>query len=60
MKHNIPKVVIGCVDPFDQVSGAGIETLRNAGIEIITGILEKETTALNKRFFCFHQKKRPI
>ena len=59
VKHNIPKVVIGCVDPFDQVSGAGIETLRNAGIEVIRGILEKETTALNKRFFCFHQKKRP-
>ena len=59
VKHNIPKVVIGCVDPFDLVSGAGIETLRNAGIEVITGILEKETTALNKRFFCFHQKKRP-
>ena len=59
VKHNIPKVVIGCVDPFDQVSGAGIKTLRNAGIEVITGILEKETTALNKRFFCFHQKKRP-
>ena len=59
VKHNIPKVVIGCVDPFDQVSGAGIETLRNAGIEVIAGILEKETTALNKRFFCFHQKKRP-
>ena len=59
VKHNIPKVVVGCVDPFDQVSGAGLATLRSAGIDVISGILEKECIALNKRFFCFHQKKRP-
>ena len=59
VKHNIPKVVVGCVDPFDQVSGAGLQTLRSAGIGVIAGILEKECMATNKRFFCFHQKKRP-
>ena len=59
VKHNIPKVVVGCVDPFDQVSGAGLATLRSAGIDVISGVLEKECIALNKRFFCFHQKKRP-
>ena len=59
VKHNIPKVVVGCVDPFDQVSGAGLQTLRSAGIQVIAGILEKECMATNKRFFCFHQKKRP-
>lgn len=59
IKHNIPRVVVGCVDPFDQVSGAGLATLRSAGIDVISGVLEKECIALNKRFFCFHQKKRP-
>ena len=59
VKHNIPKVVVGCVDPFDQVSGAGLATLRSAGIDVISGILEKECIALNKRFFCYHKKKRP-
>ena len=59
IKHNIPKVVVGCVDPFDQVSGTGIATLQSAGIKVVMGILEKECTALNRRFFCYHQKKRP-
>ena len=59
VKHNIPKVIVGCVDPFDQVSGKGLATLRSAGIDVISGVLEKECIALNKRFFCFHQKKRP-
>ncbi|MFD1550984.1 bifunctional diaminohydroxyphosphoribosylaminopyrimidine deaminase/5-amino-6-(5-phosphoribosylamino)uracil reductase RibD [Putridiphycobacter roseus] len=55
----IPKVVIGCVDPYAEVAGKGIERLRNAGIEVIVGVLEKESQALNKRFFTFHAKKRP-
>ena len=59
VKHNIPKVVIGCVDPFEQVKGTGISTLRNAGIEVVEGVLENEAKTLNKRFFCYHQNKRP-
>lgn len=59
IKHNIPKVVVGCRDPFEQVDGKGIEKLRNAGIEVVVGVLESECKQVNKRFFTFHTKHRP-
>ncbi len=59
IKHKIPTVVIGCRDPFEQVDGKGIEKLNNAGIKVITGVLENECKELNKRFFTFHINKRP-
>ena len=55
----IPKVVVGTVDPFSEVNGLGIQKMKNAGIEVIVGVLEAECRELNKRFFTFHQKKRP-
>ncbi|RZK63468.1 MAG: bifunctional diaminohydroxyphosphoribosylaminopyrimidine deaminase/5-amino-6-(5-phosphoribosylamino)uracil reductase RibD, partial [Pedobacter sp.] len=57
--HKIPKVVIGCQDPFGSVNGKGIERLRNAGIEVIVGVLEKECLELNKRFFTRVKHQRP-
>lgn len=59
IKNNIPKVVVGSVDPFKQVDGKGIQKLQDAGIEVVTGILEKDCKELNKRFFTFHTKQRP-
>ena len=59
IKHKISKVVIGCVDTYSEVNGIGIEKMRNAGIDVIVGIMEKESKELNKRFFTFHEKKRP-
>jgi len=59
IKKKIPKVVIGCRDPFIEVNGKGIEKLNAAGIETIFGVLEEECIALNKRFFTFHTKHRP-
>jgi len=59
IKKQIPKVVIGTVDPFSEVAGKGIEKLKKAGIEVIVGILEEKCRELNQRFFCFHEKKRP-
>ena len=59
VEHQIPRVVIGCIDPFEQVNGSGVNTLKKAGVKVTTGILEKEAIALNKRFFTYHQKKRP-
>ncbi|POY36341.1 bifunctional diaminohydroxyphosphoribosylaminopyrimidine deaminase/5-amino-6-(5-phosphoribosylamino)uracil reductase RibD [Solitalea longa] len=59
IKHKIPKVVVGCVDPFERVSGKGIERLKAAGIEVISGVLEKECLDLNKRFITQHTQKRP-
>jgi diaminohydroxyphosphoribosylaminopyrimidine deaminase/5-amino-6-(5-phosphoribosylamino)uracil reductase len=59
IKHQIPKVVVGCRDPFDQVNGKGIEKLQAAGIEIVLGVLEEECKWLNRRFFTRVQKHRP-
>ncbi len=55
----IPNVVVGTIDPFAKVAGTGIQKLKEAGKNVIVGVLEKECQELNKRFFTFHQKKRP-
>ena len=55
----IPKIVIGCVDIYSKVAGKGIERLQQTGREVIVGVLEAESQALNKRFFTFHAQKRP-
>jgi diaminohydroxyphosphoribosylaminopyrimidine deaminase/5-amino-6-(5-phosphoribosylamino)uracil reductase len=60
IKNKIRKVVIGTKDINKKVAGKGIEKLKNAGLEVVTGILENECKALNKRFFTFHQKQRPF
>jgi diaminohydroxyphosphoribosylaminopyrimidine deaminase / 5-amino-6-(5-phosphoribosylamino)uracil reductase len=59
IESKIPNVIIGCSDPFAKVAGKGIEKLKNASVNVIVGILEKECLELNKRFFTFHQKQRP-
>ncbi|MDR3272755.1 MAG: bifunctional diaminohydroxyphosphoribosylaminopyrimidine deaminase/5-amino-6-(5-phosphoribosylamino)uracil reductase RibD [Flavobacteriaceae bacterium] len=53
------KVIVGALDPSDKVNGKGIELMKNAGIEVVTGILGEKCKKLNKRFFTFHEKKRP-
>ncbi len=57
--ENISKVVISTIDPFDKVAGKGVELLKKEGIEVVTSVLEEEGRWLNRRFFTFHQKKRP-
>lgn len=59
VKNKIPKVVIGCRDPFDAVDGKGIERLEKAGIDVTVGIMENECLKLNGSFFTYHTKKRP-
>ncbi|WP_299315329.1 bifunctional diaminohydroxyphosphoribosylaminopyrimidine deaminase/5-amino-6-(5-phosphoribosylamino)uracil reductase RibD [uncultured Aquimarina sp.] len=59
IKHKIPNVVIGTIDTHSKVAGRGIKKLKNAGCEVIVGILENECQAHHKRFFTFHNKKRP-
>jgi len=59
IEKKIPKVIIGCRDPFFEVNGQGIEKLKAAGVEIELGILEKECQELNRRFFTFHNLHRP-
>lgn len=53
------KVIIGSLDPNPLVAGKGIQKIKAAGIEVVTGVLEKECRELNKRFFIFQEKKRP-
>lgn len=55
----IPRVVVGCVDPFAKVQGRGINILREAGVEVTVGVLEKECQALNHRFITAQTKHRP-
>jgi len=59
LKHDIPTIVIGTVDPHSVVAGNGIKKLQDAGKKVLVGVLEKECIDLNRRFFTFHQKKRP-
>jgi diaminohydroxyphosphoribosylaminopyrimidine deaminase/5-amino-6-(5-phosphoribosylamino)uracil reductase len=59
VKSNFKRVVIGCFDSYAEVSGNGIQKIKNAGIECEIGVLENECKELNKRFFTFHDKKRP-
>ena len=59
IREKIPEVVIGTVDPFDKVAGKGIKKLRDSGCRVITGVFEEECRELNRRFFTYHQKKRP-
>ena len=59
IENKIPNVVIGTVDSNIKVAGNGIKRLKEAGANVIVGILEKECHELNQRFFTFHEKKRP-
>ena len=55
----IKNVVIGCKDPNELVNGGGINFLKSNDVNVEYGILEKECKDLHKRFFTFHEKKRP-
>lgn len=59
IRKGIPRVVVGCVDPFSLVAGRGIQKLRDAGIEVTVSVLEKECRELIRAFVTFNLKKRP-
>lgn len=59
ISKGIPEVVVGTIDTSDKVSGNGIASLKKAGCRVISGILETECRNINRRFFTFHEKKRP-
>jgi diaminohydroxyphosphoribosylaminopyrimidine deaminase / 5-amino-6-(5-phosphoribosylamino)uracil reductase len=59
IRHRIPRVVIGCRDPFVKVDGKGIEKLKAAGVEVTLDVLEEECRELNRRFMTFHLQHRP-
>jgi diaminohydroxyphosphoribosylaminopyrimidine deaminase/5-amino-6-(5-phosphoribosylamino)uracil reductase len=59
IRHQIPKVVIGIADPHEKVAGNGIRKLREAGVEVTVGVLERECREHHKRFLSLVEKKRP-
>lgn len=59
IENNIPNIVIGCKDDNEKVAGKGIKKLRDAGRHVTVGVLENECKNHHKRFFTFHNKKRP-
>ena len=59
ISNAIPRIVIGTSDTSEKVSGNGVKKLINAGCEIKMGVIEADCRSLNKRFFTFHEKKRP-
>ncbi len=59
IEHKIRNVVIGCLDDNEKVAGKGVEKLKKSGCTVIVGVLENECKEHHKRFFTFHNKKRP-
>lgn len=59
IKYQIPKIVIGALDPNPVVAGSGIERIKKSGAEVIVGVLEQECINANNHFFTFHAKNRP-
>ena len=59
ISKGVRRVVCGCVDPFAEVQGRGVKKIREAGIEVTVGVLEKECLELNKRFITYNTHHRP-
>ena len=59
IKKGVRRCVCGCVDPFSRVQGRGIEKLRQAGVEVIVGVLQEACLAINRRFIISNTHARP-
>lgn len=59
IRSGFKTVIIASKDPNPLVAGRGIKKLEDAGIEVLSGVLEEKARELNKHFMCFFQQKRP-
>ncbi len=59
IENGIKNVVIGSLDPNPKVAGKGIKKLKDAGCNVVEGVLKSDCDELNKRFFNFHRNKKP-
>ena len=60
IESGIKKIIIGSLDPNPKVAGTGIKRLKDAGLEVSYGVLEREVRELNKFFFFKHENRRPF
>lgn len=60
IESGIPRVIAATLDPFAKVSGRGVAMLREAGVEVLTGLMEEEARSLNRPFFTAHTLRRPF
>lgn len=59
IREGIPRVVVGCLDPFPEVAGRGVRMLREAGVEVVVDVMREEAMQLNRFFMTAHMQKRP-
>lgn len=59
IEKGVRRVVVGTIDPYAEVQGRGVKKLREAGIDVTVGVLDKECQWLNRRFFTYHREHRP-
>jgi len=60
IRAGIKKVIVGELDPNPKVKGRGVRRLKEAGIEVVVGVLREEVRKQNESFFTFHEKGRPF
>jgi diaminohydroxyphosphoribosylaminopyrimidine deaminase/5-amino-6-(5-phosphoribosylamino)uracil reductase len=59
IEKKIPRVVVACLDPYPEVAGRGFKRLREAGVEVVAGVMEREAIDLNRFFMTAQTKHRP-
>lgn len=60
INSGIKKVVVATLDPNPLTSGKGIKALKTAGIQVVVGVLERESQAMNEVFFHYIKTKTPF
>ena len=60
ISKRIRRCVCGCIDPFARVQGRGVQRMREAGVDVTVGMLEKECIESNRFFFTFNRFARPF
>ena len=59
VEKKIGRVVVGSMDPNPLVAGKGVRILREAGIDVVTGVCKEACDDLNRPFFHYITTKRP-